>query len=88
MKTSSYAVVFSLFSASSALAVYHDAAPTVAEILTDGIKLYEYTAPNEPNTYLGYLYGEQLFMCFYQEGGFGCVEQQVGDVTFLDDAGE
>ena len=36
----------------------------------------------------GYLYGEQLFMCLYQEDGFGCVEQQVGDVTFLDDAGE
>ena len=88
MKTSSYALVFSLFSASSALAVYHDEAPTVAEILTDGIKLYEHTAPDEPNTYLGYLYGEQLFMCFYQEDGFGCVEQQVGDVTFLDDSGE
>ena len=88
MKTSSYALVFSLVVASPALAVYHDEAPTVSEILTDGIKLYEYTAPNEPNTYLGYLYGEQLFMCFYQEDGLGCVEQQVGDVTFLDDAGE
>ena len=34
------------------------------------------------NTYLGYLYGEQLSACFYQEYGFGCVEQQAGDVTF------